>query len=63
MKYQRELAVSTHKATIIQLVWEIQVDSLLKLDSRRQKRTSDGSHEGCPDWWHFLFTFPQEGIS
>jgi hypothetical protein len=38
MKSQREVAVGTHKATIIQRVWEIQVDSLLKLDSRRQKR-------------------------
>ena len=32
MKYQRDLAVGTHKATIIQRVRKIQVDSLLKLD-------------------------------
>jgi hypothetical protein len=63
MKYQRELAVSIHKATIIQRVWKSKFDSLLKLDSRRQKLTSDGSHEGCPDWWDFRFTFPQAGIS
>jgi hypothetical protein len=48
MKYQRELAVGTHKATIIQRVWEIQVDFLLKLDQAAKSETSDGSHEVVP---------------
>ena len=47
-EYQRELAVGTHKATITQRVWKIQVDSLLKLDRAAKSETSDGSHEVVP---------------
>jgi hypothetical protein len=47
MKYLRELA-GTHKATIIQRVWEIQVASLLKIDRAAKSETSDGSQRVVP---------------
>jgi single-strand DNA-binding protein len=54
-EYHRELAISTHKTTLTQRVWEIGVDSVLKLDRappnakplRRIKRR-------CPSKGHLL---------
>ena len=46
-EYQRELAVGTQKTTLNQRVWEVRVDSVLKLD-RGPKRASDENHEEVP---------------
>ena len=46
-EYQRELAVGTQKATITQRVWEVRVDSVLKLD-RATKREAYENHEEVP---------------
>ena len=42
--YQRELAVGTQKTTLAQRVWEVRVDSILKLDrAAKRETTADGS--------------------
>ena len=41
MKYQREIVVADQKTAISQRVWEIRVDSVLKLD-RAAKRELTG---------------------
>ena len=43
-------------------IWEIQVDSFLKLDHAAKNQTSDGSHEVVPIG-AFPFSGPQAGIS
>jgi single-strand DNA-binding protein len=55
-EYQRELAVGTQKTTVAQRVWEVRVDSVLKLD-RAAKRETDENHEEVPRKGHLLFTF------
>jgi single-strand DNA-binding protein len=37
-EYQREVAVGNQRTSIPQRVWEIRIDSVLKLDRRRQAR-------------------------
>ena len=46
-EYQREVAVGNQKTSIPQRVWEIRVDSILKLD-RAAKRESNDSHVEVP---------------
>ena len=46
-EYQRELTVDTQKTTLNQRVWEIRVESVLKLD-RAAKRASDENQEEVP---------------
>jgi single-strand DNA-binding protein len=46
--YQRELAVGTQKTTIAQRVWEIRVDSVLKLDRAAKRETSEENHGEVP---------------
>jgi len=40
-EYQRELAVGTQKTTLTQRVWEVRVDSVLKLDRAAKREISD----------------------
>jgi single-strand DNA-binding protein len=47
-EYQRELAVGTQKTTISQRVWEICVDSVLKLDRATKRESTDEDHEEVP---------------
>ena len=47
-EYQRELTVGTQKATITQRVWEVRVDSVLKLDRAAKREASDENHEEVP---------------
>ena len=47
-EYQRELAVGTQKTTLTQRVWEVRVDSVLKLDRAAKRETSDENHEEVP---------------
>ena len=47
-EYQRELAVGTQKTTITQRVWEVRVDSVLKLDRAAKRETSDETQEEVP---------------
>ena len=47
-EYQRELAVGSQKTTLTQRVWEIRVDSVLKLDRAAKRETSDENHEEMP---------------
>ena len=47
-EYQRELTVGTQKTTIAQRVWEIRVDSVLKLDRAAKREASDENHEEVP---------------
>ena len=47
-EYQRELTVGTQKTTLTQRVWEIRVDSLLKVDRAAKREASDGNHEEVP---------------
>jgi single-strand DNA-binding protein len=53
-EYQRELAVGTQKTTISQRVWEIRVDSVLRLDRTAKRETTDENHEEVPGYpsWH-----------
>ena len=44
-EYQRELAVGSQKTT---RVWEVRVDSVLKLDRAAKRETSDENHEEVP---------------
>jgi len=47
-EYQRELAVGTQKTTLTQRVWEVRVDSVLKLDRAAKRETSDETQEEVP---------------
>ena len=47
-EYQRELAVGTQKTTIAQRVWEVRVDSVLKLDRAAKRENSDENQEEVP---------------
>ena len=47
-EYQRELTVGTKKTTISQRVWEIRVDSVLKLDCATKRESADENLEEVP---------------
>ena len=47
-EYQRELAVGTQKTSITQRVWEIRVDSVLKLDHAAKREASEENQEEVP---------------
>ena len=47
-EYQRELTVGTQKTSIAQRVWEVRVDSVLKLDRAAKRETSEENHEEVP---------------
>lgn len=47
-EYQREVAVGTQKTTLPQRVWEIRVDSVLKLHRAAKCETTDESHQEVP---------------
>ena len=47
-EYQRELTVGTTKTTIPQRVWEIRVDSVLKLDRAAKRESADENLEEVP---------------
>jgi single-strand DNA-binding protein len=47
-EYQRELAVGTQKTSITQRVWEIRVDSVLKLDRAAEREASEENQEEVP---------------
>ena len=47
-EYQRELTVGTKKTTITLRVWEIRVDSVLRLDRAARSEASDENHEEAP---------------
>ena len=47
-EYQRELAVGSQKTTLTQRVWEVRVDSVLKLDRAAKRETSDENQEEVP---------------
>ena len=47
-EFQRELVVGTQKTTIAQRVWEVRVDSVLKLDRAAKRETSEQNHEEVP---------------
>ena len=47
-EYQREVAVGDRKASIPQRVWEIRVDSVLKLDRAAKTESSADSQEEVP---------------
>ena len=47
-EYQRELTVGTQKTTLTQRVWEVRVDSVLKLDRAAKREISDENQEEVP---------------
>ena len=47
-EYQRELSVGPQKTTVTQRVWEVRVDSVLRLDRAAKRETSDDNHEEAP---------------
>ena len=47
-EYQRELSFGTQRTTITQRVWEVRVDSVLKLDRAAKRETSDENQEEVP---------------
>ena len=47
-EYQRELAVGTQKTNLTQRVWEVRVDSVLKLDRVAKRETSGENKEEVP---------------
>ena len=47
-EYQRELAVGTQKTTIAHRVWEVRVDSVMKLDRAAKREASDQNQEEVP---------------
>ena len=47
-EYQRELTVGTKKTTIPQRVWEVRVDSVLKLDRAAKRESADENLEEVP---------------
>ena len=51
---QREVAVGPQTTSIRQRVWEIRVDSVLKLDRAAHRASNDDRHEEVPRKGHFL---------
>ena len=47
-EYQREVAVGRQRTSIQQRVWEICVDSVLKLDRAAKRESNDDRHEEVP---------------
>jgi len=47
-EYQREVAVAKQKTAVAQRVWEIRVDSVLKLDRAVNRESNDDSREEVP---------------
>jgi len=47
-EYQRELAVGTQRTTLTQRVWEVRVDSVLRLDRNAERETPNDNHEEVP---------------
>ena len=47
-EYQREVVAGPEKTAIPQRVWEIRVDSVLKLDRAVNRESNDDSHEEVP---------------
>ena len=47
-EYQLELTVGTKKTTVTQRVWEIRVDSVLKLDRAAKRESADENLEEVP---------------
>ena len=47
-EYQRDVAVGTQRTTIPQRVWEIRIDSVLKLDRVAKRESMDDNHEEVP---------------
>jgi len=47
-EYKCELAVGTQKTSITQRVWEIRVDSVLKLDRAAKREASEENQEEAP---------------
>ena len=47
-EYQRELAVGKQKTSLTQRVWEVRVDSVLKLDRAAKRETSDENQDEVP---------------
>jgi single-strand DNA-binding protein len=47
-EYQCELAVGTQKTTLTRRVWEVRVDSVLKLDRAAKRETTEENHEEVP---------------
>ena len=47
-EYQREVAVGTQTTAIPQRVWEIRLDSVLKLDRAAKGASNDDSHAEVP---------------
>ena len=47
-EYQSEAAVGDRRTSIPQRVWEIRVDSVLKLDRAAKRESSADSHEEVP---------------
>ena len=47
-EYQRELVVGTQKTTLTQRVWEVRVDSVLKLDRAAKHEISEENQEEVP---------------
>ena len=55
-EYQREVAVGTQKTTIPQRVWEIRVDSVLKLDRAAKRESLTRTMRRCPAEGHLPST-------
>ena len=47
-EYQRDVAVGAQTTSISQRVWDIRVDSVLKLDRAAHRASNDDSHEEVP---------------
>jgi len=47
-EYQREVAVGNQKTSIPQQVWEIRIDSVLKLDRAAKRESNADSHVEVP---------------
>jgi single-strand DNA-binding protein len=47
-EYQREVVVGDQRTAIPQRVWEIRVDSILKLDRAAKGASNDNNHEEVP---------------
>jgi single-strand DNA-binding protein len=47
-EYQREVALGTQTTSIPQRIWEIRVDSVLKLDRAAKRESNGDSHQEVP---------------
>ena len=47
-EHLRDVAVGTQRTSIPQRVWEIRVDSVLRLDRAAKRESNDDSHEEVP---------------